>query len=136
MSLLYQENGNLVPGIYELTWDEFVKEYGYNKHRSKLITGLRKASVELKDVQCKVLYVGGSFVTKTVKPKDFDVCWDPTGVDFKKLSSRYPILLEFLPDTKKQKNMYGGELFPSPRFLGFFQKDRDDSPKGIIKLNI
>jgi hypothetical protein len=136
MSLLYQENGNLAPGIHEITWHEFVKEFGKSKHRLKLIDGLEQAIKHLKDAKCKILYVDGSFVSQKVEPKDFDACWDPTGVDFKKLSDMYPVLLEFIPDTKKQKIKYGGELFPSPKFLSFFQKDRDDSPKGIIKLNL
>lgn len=136
MLLLYQENGNLVAGICELNWQEFITEYGYNKHRLKLIEGLERAIIELRDVQCKALYVDGSFVSKKSNPNDFDACWDPTGVDFVKLSVKYTILMEFLPDTKKQKARYGGELFPSPRFLSFFQKDKENNIKGIIKLNL
>ncbi len=136
MSLLYQTNGNLQPGIYLLTWEEFIKEYGYNKHRLKLISGLEKAMNELKSLGCKTLYVDGSFVSKKSHPNDFDACWDPAGVDFLKFSAEFPILMEFLPDTKKQKARYGGELFPSPRYLPFFQKDKEDNIKGIIKLNI
>src|SRR6185312_16918573 len=132
MSLLYQENGNLVPGIHEITWHEFVEEFGKNKHRKKLIEGLEQAMNHLRDVQCKILYVDGSFVSQREEPKDFDACWDPKGVDFKRLAVMYPVLMNFLPDTKDQKAKYGGELFPSPKFLAFFQKDRDDKPKGII----
>jgi hypothetical protein len=134
MPLLYQENGNLVPGIHKLTWDEFKKEFGYNKCRRKLLEGLEKAITELKDVQCKTIYVDGSFVTTKSDPNDFDACWDPIGVDFNKFSAKYSVLLEFKPDTRKQKAKYGGEFFPSPRFLTFFQKDKEDNIKGIIKL--
>lgn len=136
MSLSYQANGNLEPGIHEITWEEFVKIYGNNKHRLKLIQGLEKAIIELKDVGCKTLYVDGSFVSKKIDPRDFDACWDPVGIDFKKLASLYPTLMEFLPNTAKQKAKYGGELFPSPKFLPFFQSDRDGIPKGIIMLRL
>jgi len=136
MSLSYQSNGNLEPGIYELTWEEFITIYGYNKHRKKLILGIEKAISELKDVGCKTLYLDGSFVSKKTDPKDFDACWDPSGMDFAKLANHYPILMEFLPNTAKQKATYGGELFPSTKFLAFFQKDRDGFPKGIIKLSL
>jgi hypothetical protein len=100
MLLLYQENGNLVSGIHEITWKEFVNEYGYNKPRLKLIEGLEKAMSELRDVKCKIIYVDGSFVSKKNHPNDFDACWDPIGVDFNTLAIKYPTLLEFLPDTK------------------------------------
>lgn len=136
MSLLYQENGNLQPGIYEISWEEFVKIFGYNKKRQKLINGLTIAISELKRVGCKTIYVDGSFVSKKEEPRDFDACWDPVGIDFKKLVFQYPTLAEFIPTTAKQKAKYGGELFPATKFLSFFQKDRDDSPKGIIKISI
>lgn len=113
----YQPNGNLVPGIHDLNWEEFSKEFGHNRDRKKLLAGLDKAIGELRDVGCKILYVDGSFVSKNLSPKDFDACWDPTGVDFAKMAVKYPVLLEFLPTTKNQKSRYGGELFPSPNFL-------------------
>ncbi|MDE3213153.1 MAG: hypothetical protein KGM98_07955 [Bacteroidota bacterium] len=135
MSLIYQKNGNLIPGIHETTWAEFMLEFGYNKHRDKLIEGLARVISDLKEAGVTILYVDGSFVSKKPEPADFDACWDPTGVNFKKLSSLHPVLMDFMSDRAKQKAKYGGELFPSPQFLAFFQRDREGQPKGIIKLN-
>ena len=67
---------------------------------------------------------------------DYDACWESEGIDFNLLANKYPILIEFLPNTLKQNAVYGGELFPAHKFLSFFQKDRDDIPKGIVKLNL
>ena len=69
MSLSYQENGNLVPGKHEMAVEEFIKVFGYNKHRAKLIEGFKKAIAELKEVGCKTIYIDGSFVSKKNKPK-------------------------------------------------------------------
>ena len=122
--------------MYQLSWEEFKENYGFNKHRKKLIEGIELVIKELKAVGCKSIYIDGSFVSKKSLPNDFDACWDPEGVDYKKLYEDFPIILDFQSDRKKQKQRYGGEIFPSPHFLTFFQTDRDNSPKGIIKLNI
>lgn len=81
MALQYQENGNLYPGIYQLSWEEFKENYGFNKHRKKLIEGIELVIKELKAVGCKSIYIDGSFVSKKSLPNDFDACWDPEGVD-------------------------------------------------------
>jgi hypothetical protein len=136
MTLNYQSNGSLRPGFHQLTFKEIVTEFGFNKWRMRLCNGLEEATAHFKDVNCKTLYIDGSFSTKEPRPNDYDACWDPTGVDFARLMARYPVLMEFLVDTKRQKAKYGGEFYPSTTHLSFFQKDRDDSPKGIIQLNL
>jgi hypothetical protein len=136
MTLTYQSNGNLIPGFHPLTFEEIVSEFGFNKWRMRLCKGLELAIAHFKDVNCKTLFIDGSFSTKEPYPNDYDACWDPVGVDFAKLMAKYPVLIEFLINTKPQKDKYGGEFYPSTSHLGFFQKDRDDSPKGIIQLNL
>jgi hypothetical protein len=136
MSLLYQNNGCLVPGVYLLKWEEFVTEFGFNSSRKILIKGLKQAIAHLKEAGCKNVWIDGSFTTRKPDPQDFDACWDPAGVNFELLQRKYPILFYFILGTKTQKDVYGGELYPSPKFFEFFQNDRDNQPKGIIQLKI
>lgn len=144
MAFAYQINGNLVQGTYTVTWAEFVKEFGFNKHRTEMIAGLAKGIAALKDCGCSIIYIGGSFATKKNDPKDIDVCFDPTGMDIGKLLLKYPVFRDFSNGRLNQKLAYKSEFHPAtglaapPRelYLEFFQKDRDDNPKGIIKINI
>jgi hypothetical protein len=139
----FDENNNLPPGIYEATWQEFCDRYGYNKHRKELLEGLELAMTHLKDVGCQCIWIDGSFITAKNRPRDFDGCWNWDDVNIPYLELMYPVLLDFDNEQQKQRDKYRGELFPSkgqaannPRrtYLAFFQKDRNDNPKGIIKI--
>jgi hypothetical protein len=142
MALKYLPNGNLVPGIHLLTWVAFVEEYGYNQRRRDLIGGLELAMKQLSICGCDIIYVDGSFVTQKENPGDYDACWEDKSitVDFKMLSTKYPVLLRGYHD--EQYLMYKGDLRPASLrpnwrydFLYFFTHDEyDDSEKGIIKL--
>jgi hypothetical protein len=145
MALDYQEDGKLVPGVHEVTWDEFVNEYGYNSHRADLIVGLRKALDDLKSVGCKRVYIDGSFVSKKNHPNDYDSCWEYAGVDLAMLKANFPLFFDFDNGRLNQKNYYRGELFPatSPAklrpltyYIDFFQRDRENNLKGIIALTL
>lgn len=145
MALDFQENGMLVPGVHTISWDEFVLEYGYNLHRSNLISGLKMALDHLKSVGCKLVYIDGSFVTQKVDPGDFDACWEHAGVDLLKLKVTYPVFFDFANGRANQKSIYGGELMPAeavaklnPKTLyrDFFQFDKEDNRKGIIGLKL
>lgn len=143
MALDFETNGNLRAGIHIMTIDEFEKEFGYNAHRKKLITGLKIGLNELKDCGCKHLYIDGSFVTTKENPTDFDSCWDPTGVDLIKLKTTYPTIIDFTDHRKNQKIKYYGEFFPSTIkanpydiYINFFQKDKNGNPKGIVLINL
>ena len=90
---------------------------------------------------CKAIFLDGSFITDKPEPGDFDVCWEPAGVDPAKLD---PVFLDFANRRKRQKEKFGGEFFPSgtkadgaSTFLDFFQTDKDTgNPKGIIKVQL
>lgn len=87
------------------------------------------------------MYLDGSFVTAKQRPSDFDGCWDTEGVDFDVLD---PVLLTFDRGRATQKQKYLGELFLADSqadeigtlFREFFQRDRDDNPKGIIVIGL
>lgn len=138
----FQTDGNLPKGVYCATWEELVARFGTTAWRSELLGGLRRALASLRDAGCRTAYVDGSLITEKETPGDFDVCWDPTGVDPTLLD---PVLGIFDAGRATQKAKFLGELFPShapanpegDTFLELFQRDKDtDKPKGIIVLNL
>ena len=91
---------------------------------------------------CQRLYLDGSFVTGKPKPGDYDVCWDPHGVDPRLMD---PVFGDFSNKRAAQKAKYGGEFFPSSArvaevgrtFLEFFQLDKfSGKQKGIILVSL
>jgi hypothetical protein len=136
-----QKDGHLPPGVHATAWPELLKRFGNTPYRLGLLRGLRDAALNLKGAGCSTLYVDGSFVTSKRVPKDYDGCWDPAGVDLRKLD---PVLMDFTSGRAAQKAKYGGELFPSSApadgagstFLEFFQSDRDGIPKGLVMLDL
>lgn len=142
MKLKFADEGFIIPGIYFLTWDEFVQNFGTTEHRRRLIEGLKRALICFQNAGCKYVYIDGSFVTKKEIPGDYDMCWDTDQVDLDLLDS---VLLDFSNKRAAQKFKYFGEMFPADSiaddkgtiFLDFFQIDKDSGqPKGIIKIEL
>jgi hypothetical protein len=91
----------------------------------------------LADAGCTFFLVDGSFVTNMENPGDYDACCDfsgikPAKIDLTLFASREEIRAEFY-----------GELFPEQyladdeyTFREFFQTDRDDVPKGVVRLDL
>ena len=136
----FNDEGNLPPGIYDVTWEEFEKKFGHNHYRTRILRGIRRAIINLKYSGCRKIYLDGSFITNKYKPNDFDGCWESTNVDITLLD---PILQDFDNGRKTQKAKYHGEFFPSSMhtkmgtFLEFFQRDKETgNPKGIICINL
>ena len=145
MMLKYLPNGNLVPGIHEISWAEFVNEYGYTMERRDIIDGIALAIEHLSICGCDTIYIDGSFVTKERNPSDFDACWNniDRSIDFQELYIKYRILS--LGSKEEQQMKYKGDIRPAAcpaeewgrLYIHFFQADKhDNSPKGIIKLSI
>lgn len=137
----FDKDGCLQPGIHEMSWQGFVKNFGTNPQRLRLISGIEDAIKSLKKAGCNTMYVNGSFVTAEEFPNDYDACWDVTGVDPSLLD---PILLQF-KSRAAMKTKYLGDLFPAHfselstgrTFLDFFQTDKSTGKrKGLIKLNL
>jgi hypothetical protein len=110
--------------------------------RRDLYGGLVKALGQLRSAGCLTIYLDGSYVTGKPRPRDFDACWDPTGVDGKKLD---PVFLDFKNGRAAQKATFKGEFFPSSMtcadvgqtFVDFFQLDRfTGKRKGIISISL
>ena len=95
----------------------------------------------MKKAGCSIVYLDGSYITSKPSPLDFDVCWDPIGVDPTKLD---PVLLDFSNKRNNQKLKYGGEFFPSSSkadgshtFVDFFRMDKESGKeKGIIRIQL
>lgn len=141
--------GYLPEGEHEATWDEFVERFGISKERMDLINGLLNAIRVLKSYGCKTIYMDGSFTTdkeriKMKPPEDIDVCWEEDGVDTDRLEIEHSVFWDFSNKRQRQKDKYGCEFFPASNieadsgktFLEFFQTDRDNIKKGIIKISI
>jgi hypothetical protein len=105
------------------------------------LAGLKAALDALRAGGCRRAYINGSFVTAKAAPADFDACWESDGIDPGRLD---PVLLTFDQGRRAQKAKFGGELFPADwpaepagtTFLAFFQRDRDERPKGIVGIDL
>lgn len=129
----------LKPGIHDATLIEIEQHFATNEKRKELYQGFLRGCQALKYAGCSVIYLDGSFITTKPTPNDFDVCWDPYGVDPTKLDS---VLLNFDDQRRNQKQKYRGEFFPSSAtadgyntFVEFFQTDKETGrKKGIIRI--
>jgi hypothetical protein len=130
----------LPSGIHHASLEEVKIQYATNQHRKELFEGFAQGFGNLRSAGSKGIFLNGGFVGDNPKPSDFDCCWDPTGVEVKKLD---PVLLDFSNKREAQKKKYGGEFFPSTFqavpgefFLGYFQKDKHTGEaKGIIRVH-
>ena len=104
-----------------------------------MLSGLLLALHALRSAGCKRVWVDGSFVTDKDAPGDYDMCWDPDGVDPSCLD---PIILDARPPRFAQKVKYAGDILPNPTgpgitysFVDFFQVDKlSGNAKGIVLL--
>lgn len=132
----------LPPGIHWATLDEIRTTFATNPRRRALFSGLIKGLAALKAAGCSTAYLDGGYVSAKPSPKDFDACWDPTGVDKVKLDS---VFFNMSNGRVAQKAKFSGEFFVSSlncldvgkTFLEFFQMDRfTGKPKGIIAISL
>jgi hypothetical protein len=101
----------LLPGIYRLSWLEFVERFGWNNHRRKLLKGLNRQIEILKSAGCGRVILGGSLLSRKPLPGDFDGCFDLEDVDRTKLALLEPRLLAV--DRSELERADGGALVPS-----------------------
>ncbi|HUW19600.1 MAG TPA: hypothetical protein VMW16_09880 [Sedimentisphaerales bacterium] len=131
----------LPPGVYYATLEEIEARFATSDHRKRLFSGFRKGVLALRKAGCRKIFLDGSFVTEKPIPRDFDVCWDPMGVDISKLDR---VFLDFSDRRKKQRECFQGEFFPATCladgrhfFFDFFQIDKyTGNAKGIICISV
>lgn len=132
---------NLPPGLHAASWHEVDQRFGWNQRRRSLLAGLRSALAELARANCRRAWLDGSFVTAKEHPGDYDLAWDPAGVDLNALD---PVLLDLDPPRESQKAKYKGDLLPNVvesdsgmPFLEFFQQDAVTGQKrGIVEIDL
>jgi hypothetical protein len=139
----FNDSGNLPAGEHHANLQEVEAKLVFNERRQELFKGMQRTFEPLKIVGCQRIFIGGSFVTNKEFPGDFDICWQDDTVDFLKLQSLDPVLLDFKNRRAAQKEKYGGELFPASfiadgyrTYLEFFQIDRNSEIKGIVSINL
>lgn len=132
----------LPPGVHRASLHEVEAAFATNAWRRELFSGLVDALRRLRLAGCTTVFLDGSYVTGKPRPKDFDACWDPSGVDRRKLD---PIFLKFANGRADQKSAFKGEFFPASMicadvgqsFIEFFQLDRfTGNRKGIISVSL
>ncbi len=90
---------------------------------------------------CRV-FIDGSFVTTKADPNDIDGCWEWT--EEVHLDLLDPVLLDFTQARGAMREKYGVDFFLATwveagsglTFLDFFQRNREDDPKGIVQLDL
>ena len=137
----FDQHGNLPPGEHPCTWEQLENRYATTAHRIRLLNGLQAALTNLKQAGCQTIWINGSFISHQPRPNDYDACWDLDQVDPDALE---PTLLDFRHPRSAMKHKYRGDLFiadlpATPHgetFLEFFQRDRDNRRKGILRLDL
>ena len=127
----------LPPGVHDATLEEVEALFASSEHRKRLFAGFKEGVIALRKAGCHKIFLDGSFITEKPIPGDFDVCWDPIGVDDTKLD---PVFSDFNDKRRKQRERFHGEFFPTHMladgkrlFFVFFQIDKDtENAKGII----
>jgi len=135
----FNQHGNLHEN-HILTYEELINEFGFNESRKEKIKRLLIFLKILKSLGCTDVYIAGSFVSKKDFPNDIDVCVDATNINYLKLTKEYP---EFLQTTGIEKIRQEHQVhfaaffdFGSAEILDWFRKDRDDNPRGLVKINL
>jgi hypothetical protein len=134
-------HGILPPGIHRAGLEEVETRFVYTPHRAWLFQGIQAVMAALEAAGCMKVYLDGSFVTGKEHPRDYEGCWDPTGVNAAQLD---PVLLDFSNGRAAQKLKYRGEMFisiglngPSTTFLEFFQVEKlTGGRKGIVGVSL
>lgn len=132
----FDQNENLPPGSYVCTVDEIEARFANNDHRRMLFNKLLRVIDILKEACCREIYLNGSFITAEPQPNDFDLCYEPTGLE--PTESFRPLLAL---DVEARQALYGGDIFPrmpEPPFCSdhvrLWQIDKNGDAKGIIRI--
>ena len=133
----FDKNGNLRE-TKTLTYGEFEKEFGFNESRTDKLKRVLLFLKILKSLGCASVYIAGSFVTSKEFPNDIDLCVDATNIDYLKLTKEYPEFLQTkgIEKIKKEHSVHFAAFFDfgSTEILDWFKKDRDDNPRGLVKI--
>jgi len=132
----------LPAGVHPADLRAIADAFAVNPQRKSLFEGLVRGARDLASAGCRCIYVDGSYVTNKPIPGDYDVCWEPGGVNLRLLDR---VFLDFSHGRAAQKARYGGEFFPSSAaadhagnsYLDYFQRENHSGArKGIILVDL
>ena len=134
--------GELPPGMHTATLEEVEAVFVTTPRRRRLFEGLRRALQNLHAAGVRRVFIDGSFVTTKADPNDIDGCWEWT--EEVHLDLLDPVLLDFAQARRAMRDKYGVDFFLATwveagsglTFLDFFQRNREDAPKGIVQLDL
>src|ERR1043165_7078866 len=109
----FVSEGFLPPGIHSADINEFKTRFGYSIWRDQLFNSLVKLINDLKIIDCKALYVDGSYTTNKRLPGDIDVCWEDVGLDYDAVKRKMPILFDLDFPRLNQQSVYKADIFPA-----------------------
>ncbi|NII24808.1 hypothetical protein HB364_06950 [Pseudoflavitalea sp. X16] len=138
MKISFNTNGNLHKTI-ELTFDELYEHFGTNPSRKKQIDTAILFLKLFSSCGCTTAYIGGSFASTKEQPADIDLCVDLCNADYEQLEQEFPDFFDFNKIGEIHKRLKCHILHidkVSTRLLEMLQIDRDEYPKGLIKLNL
>jgi len=136
------DTGYLPKGIHPMEWVAFGARFGWNQRRRFLQAGMYRALSNLRGAGCAAAIIDGSFVTSKDEPGDYDLAFDPVGVNGSLVD---PVLLRHDDERKAMRAKYFGDVFPwgviacsktGLIYREFFQQDRSGTPKGVILLDL
>lgn len=142
-SLRFSQTGELLPGIYRLSFREFKERFGGSRRRQRLLFGLEEVVTILAACGCRRLYVGGSMVTEKSKPSDFDAIFDTVAMDLGKLEDiDAAFLVRSKSDLDALKSRFLGSVEPLRHLpslgcsmLEVLQYDsRSGRQKGVVEI--
>jgi len=134
--------GYLPKGMHPMVWAPFNARFAWNHRRRFLAAGMYRALCNLRGAGCGTAIVDGSFVTAEEEPDDYDLAFDPVGVNGSLVD---PVLLRHDDERKAMKAKYFGDVFPwgaiaclktGMIYCDFFQQDRSGIPKGVVLLDL
>ncbi|WP_425305064.1 DUF6932 family protein [Bradyrhizobium erythrophlei] len=136
------DTGYLPAGVHPMDWGSFVVKFGWNNRRHFLLGGMQRALANLRAAGCAAAIVDGSFVSNKEEPGDYDLAFDPVGVNGSLVD---PVLRRHDDQRKAMNAKYFGDVFPwgavactTTRLIyrEFFQRDRSGVIKGVVLLDV
>lgn len=134
----FTKSGELPRGIYYATWKEFVLRFAFNNDREKQINKLMNGLKVLFEFGCEEIFIGGSFITSKLKPKDIDVAYNITFLNFKELDKKHPEFFDPNKGKYLQNKKYGCDFIGYNNYetdiVNFLRYNRNNQPIGILKF--
>lgn len=138
------EDGVLPTGEHEATMEEVQAYYCSNKCRELIFSGLVLLIAHLRSIGCRIIYIGGAFISGKSKPKFAVVWWeDGTHIEW---DGETDIELLMESDPRFRQHMaYRAKVYPlsplggiaSPLFKAVLLTNSETGRSGgIIKIKI